>query len=225
MESRYSVFTRSSEAGILAKLLKTWSGRRGSNPRRPAWEDDSELGTKNVAFPGTSFWRLRMPSFHPVFRPGSHRSTHGAQRPVGYSNRLLLILLSPRHYPLPWCVSGLWTVSAVAKCGCYIPVLTEGDGHSPNASVPTGAPIRNWIVDFAGLPYTSRLAIGAIRAVAVAAYGSRKEGFRNLRVDIGERCAVFRLASAARRERPSVALAGAREYNCLRRGGRNGNLG
>ena len=24
--------------GILSKLLKRWSGRRGSNPRRPAWE-------------------------------------------------------------------------------------------------------------------------------------------------------------------------------------------
>ena len=28
----------------LAKLLKRWSGRRGSNPRRPAWEGDIRLG-------------------------------------------------------------------------------------------------------------------------------------------------------------------------------------
>jgi hypothetical protein len=26
-----------------AKSLKTWSGRRGSNPRRPAWENDPRL--------------------------------------------------------------------------------------------------------------------------------------------------------------------------------------
>jgi hypothetical protein len=26
-----------------ANLLKTWSGRRGSNPRRPAWENDPRL--------------------------------------------------------------------------------------------------------------------------------------------------------------------------------------
>ena len=32
------------------KWLKTWSGRRGSNPRRPAWEDDRKLQTKNIAF-------------------------------------------------------------------------------------------------------------------------------------------------------------------------------
>jgi hypothetical protein len=27
---------------------------------------DNELETKNIAFPGTSFWRLRIPSFHAV---------------------------------------------------------------------------------------------------------------------------------------------------------------
>jgi hypothetical protein len=28
------------------KLLKTWSGRWDSNPRRPAWEDAGKLKTK-----------------------------------------------------------------------------------------------------------------------------------------------------------------------------------
>jgi hypothetical protein len=28
-------------------LLKTWSGRRGSNPRRPAWENVVQLKIKN----------------------------------------------------------------------------------------------------------------------------------------------------------------------------------
>jgi hypothetical protein len=32
-----------------AKLLKIWSGRRGSNPRRPAWEIDSTLKIKTIA--------------------------------------------------------------------------------------------------------------------------------------------------------------------------------
>src|SRR5712672_3081362 len=27
------------ESEVLCKLLKRWSGRRGSNPRRPAWEN------------------------------------------------------------------------------------------------------------------------------------------------------------------------------------------
>jgi hypothetical protein len=33
------------------KSLKRWSGRRGSNPRCPAWEDDGKLETQNIAFP------------------------------------------------------------------------------------------------------------------------------------------------------------------------------
>ena len=57
---------RSTDWGAVCKVLILWSGRRGSNPRRPAWEDDSKLETKGIAFPGTSFWRLRTPSFHSV---------------------------------------------------------------------------------------------------------------------------------------------------------------
>jgi hypothetical protein len=30
--------------------LILWSGRRGSNPRRPAWEIERELKIKNLAF-------------------------------------------------------------------------------------------------------------------------------------------------------------------------------
>ena len=58
-------------------LLKTWSGRRGSNPRRPAWEYDSQLETKNIAFPGTSFWRLR--NYRRVFTLCSLHGSNGAQ--------------------------------------------------------------------------------------------------------------------------------------------------
>jgi len=35
---------------LFRKLLKQWSGRWDSNPRRPAWEDDYKLETKNIAF-------------------------------------------------------------------------------------------------------------------------------------------------------------------------------
>src|ERR1017187_6616932 len=34
---------------LWCKLLKTWSGRRGSNPRRPAWEADHGLKIQNLA--------------------------------------------------------------------------------------------------------------------------------------------------------------------------------
>jgi hypothetical protein len=46
-----------------------WSGRRDSNPRRPAWEDDCKLETKNIAFPGITFWRKNLPSFRSVPSP------------------------------------------------------------------------------------------------------------------------------------------------------------
>ncbi len=61
-------------------MLKRWSGRRGSNPRRPAWEYDSKLETKNIAFPGTSFWRLRIPRFHSGLSSRLKRSTNGAHK-------------------------------------------------------------------------------------------------------------------------------------------------
>jgi hypothetical protein len=60
------------------KSLKGWSGGRGSNPRRPAWEYDSKLETKSIAFPGTSFWRMRIPRFHSVLPSRLKRSTNGA---------------------------------------------------------------------------------------------------------------------------------------------------
>ena len=63
--------------------------RRGSNPRRPAWEDDCKWETKNIAFSGTSFWRLRIPRFHSVLSSGRKRSTNGARRIRRWSPRAL----------------------------------------------------------------------------------------------------------------------------------------
>ena len=45
-----SIKTSKKESIKGANLLKRWSGRRGSNPRRPAWEDDGQLTIKNIAF-------------------------------------------------------------------------------------------------------------------------------------------------------------------------------
>jgi hypothetical protein len=39
------------------KLLILWSGRPGSNRRRPAWEYDGRLQIKTMLFLDTSFWR------------------------------------------------------------------------------------------------------------------------------------------------------------------------
>ena len=46
-----------------------------TSSRMPAWEDDSKLETKNIAFPCTSFWRLRIPRFHAVLPSPRKRST------------------------------------------------------------------------------------------------------------------------------------------------------
>jgi len=47
--------------------------------RKPFWEDDCKLETRNIAFPCTSFWRLRIPRFHSVLSSRRKRSTNGAQ--------------------------------------------------------------------------------------------------------------------------------------------------
>ena len=41
-------------------------------------EYDCKLETKNIAFPGTSLWRLRIPRFHSVLCSLHKRSTNGA---------------------------------------------------------------------------------------------------------------------------------------------------
>jgi hypothetical protein len=61
----------------------------------PAWEGDSKMETKNIAFPCTSFWRLRIPRFHSVLPSRLKRSTNGAQEssdssgPFGFAETIL----------------------------------------------------------------------------------------------------------------------------------------
>ena len=57
------------------KCLKTWSGRRDSNPRRPAWEDDRKLETKNIAFSACRSGD----TVCPVFTLCPPRASNGAQ--------------------------------------------------------------------------------------------------------------------------------------------------
>src|ERR1039457_1967978 len=60
------------------KLLKRWSGRRDSNPRRPAWEDDCKLETKTFAFPASRSGDTGSPVFALRLRVAPKRSTNGA---------------------------------------------------------------------------------------------------------------------------------------------------
>ena len=61
----------------------------------PAWEGDSKMETKNIAFPCTSFWRLRIPRFHSVLPSRLKRSTNGAQEssdssgPCGFAETII----------------------------------------------------------------------------------------------------------------------------------------
>ena len=55
--------------------LKTWSGRRDSNPRRPAWEDDRKLQTKNIAFSACRSGDTE----YPVFTLCLPQASNGAQ--------------------------------------------------------------------------------------------------------------------------------------------------
>ena len=60
------------------KSVDSMERKTGSNPRRPAWEDDCQLDRKRIVFPGTRFWQLRMQRLHPVLSSRPKRSTHGA---------------------------------------------------------------------------------------------------------------------------------------------------
>ena len=46
-----------------SKLLKTWSGRRGSNPRPTAWKFTRVLKIKNICADGAEFWLFKPLSF------------------------------------------------------------------------------------------------------------------------------------------------------------------
>ena len=47
-----------SNSMVASKSLKTWSGRRDSNPRRPAWEYALPLKIENLCAQGDQFWQL-----------------------------------------------------------------------------------------------------------------------------------------------------------------------
>ena len=53
---------------MACKSMKTWSGRRGSNPRRPAWEIDGSLKIKTLAFMASIACDTKSPIFNDLFR-------------------------------------------------------------------------------------------------------------------------------------------------------------
>ena len=57
------------------KLLKTWSGRLDSNPRRPAWEIAVQLKIKDIASNGVQLRRQKLPQFQ---RPAPKLLLNGA---------------------------------------------------------------------------------------------------------------------------------------------------
>jgi len=61
------------------KLLKTWSGRPDSNRRRPAWEIDSILKIKNMAFMVLIAGDIKPPIFNGLFHVVPYRNKIGTK--------------------------------------------------------------------------------------------------------------------------------------------------
>ena len=59
LDGRESSRTELLRRTTLPKLLQGWSGRRGSNPRRPAWEIARRLQTKTLASTALIFGDLK----------------------------------------------------------------------------------------------------------------------------------------------------------------------
>jgi len=53
---------------ILSKLLKRWSGRRGSNPRRPAWEVTRHFNFRHLESAGVGLESTETPGKTAVHR-------------------------------------------------------------------------------------------------------------------------------------------------------------
>src|ERR1035441_6155294 len=61
------------------KLLKRWSGRPDSNRRRPAWEIDSTLKIKNMAFMVLIARDIKPPIFNDLFHAVPYRNKNGTK--------------------------------------------------------------------------------------------------------------------------------------------------
>src|ERR1035438_4457627 len=60
-------------------VLKKWSGRRDSNPRRPAWEIDYTLTIKNMAFMASIASDDKSPIFNDLFQGVPYRNKNGTK--------------------------------------------------------------------------------------------------------------------------------------------------
>src|SRR5690242_8525549 len=72
--------------GETCKLLILWSGRRGSNPRRPAWEIDRRLQIQNLASTASTDGDRITHSFNGLLRGSRYRSKNGAKNSFGLTS-------------------------------------------------------------------------------------------------------------------------------------------
>ena len=68
-----------------------WSGRRGSNPRRPAWELDIKLQIKKIASLALIPSLVKAPFFSICFETPRNWSTSGVQRSDSLAGVLVLL--------------------------------------------------------------------------------------------------------------------------------------
>jgi len=137
---------------------EVWRPRRRApaNPRRPAWEDGCKLETKNIAFLGTSFWRLRVPRFHPMLSSRLKRRANGAHEtaltlPVRCRSDEALVGIGGRDFE----VAFRWRMAGIAMPSFRTPPFPSTTPSRPEpparrrkswASVLVETP--NCIVDF-----------------------------------------------------------------------------
>jgi hypothetical protein len=68
---------------LVAKLLILWSGRRGSNPRRPAWEIDHRLQIQTLASTASTDGDRNTPSINDLLHGTRKWSKNGAKEISG----------------------------------------------------------------------------------------------------------------------------------------------
>jgi hypothetical protein len=141
-----------------SKLLKRWSGGRGSNPRRPAWENERRLKMQNLA----SMASIECDRSHPVFNDLLHCRVKGAKAEQRISSRsrfrqglsghfTLLPCEYERHVrqlPLEGLTDGWldWaemTSRTTEESGPLLPqILTKSSGNAPLDWRPCSSTLR-----------------------------------------------------------------------------------
>jgi len=104
------------------------------NRRRPAWEDDSKFGNKEHCVSCTSFWRLRIPSFHSVhlteFLTEHKRSTRIALRCCGldWTPEYMALARTAKQPPLTASRPTVAMPCLISSGYCYRPTKCPASG-------------------------------------------------------------------------------------------------